>query len=111
MSIEQILFRKPGQESRNRFPNADFRCIWVRVRRVLCSRSWHRDSFRGCGAVGRVLLEARVAGEFVTHFDDVVFVGLEEEANVGVVDYRARGVFAGFLGGETDVGVDPGLGG
>lgn len=53
------------------------------------------------------MLEACEAWKFVADFDDAVFVRLEEEAHVTVVDYRDVLVLCGFAGRELNVGIYP----
>jgi hypothetical protein len=54
-----------------------------------------------------MLLEARETRELVAHFDDTVFVGLEEESHVTIVDYRDVFVFRGFTGRELNMSIHP----
>jgi hypothetical protein len=52
-------------------------------------------------------LEARKPWKLVTYFDDAVFVWLEEEAHVAVVDYGNIFVFCSFAWGQLNMSVYP----
>jgi hypothetical protein len=54
-----------------------------------------------------MLLEARKTWKLVTDFDDAVFVRLEEEAHVAIIDYRDIFVFRRLARGQLDVSVYP----
>lgn len=56
-----------------------------------------------------MLLEARKTRKLVTDFDDTVFIGLEEEAHVAIVDYGNVLIFCGLARRQLNVSVYPGL--
>lgn len=108
--VEQPLVLEARQVRGNRPADRRLGGVRVGVGRVLCMRAGHRDVLGRCGAVGLVRLVACVAGELVADLDDAVLVGLEEEADVAVVDYGDAFVLGCFGRCELDVGIYPGLG-
>ena len=56
-----------------------------------------------------MLLEARKTRKLVTDFDDAVFIGLEEEDHVAIIDYGNVLVFCGLTRRQLNVSVYPGL--
>ena len=107
MSVEQLFVCELWQERRNSFADADLGGIRIGICGMLRSRSRYRDALWCRCAKRLMLLEACEAWKFVADFDDAVFVGLEEEAYVPVVDHRGVLVFCSFTGRELDVGIYP----
>lgn len=107
--LKKHLVLKPRQIRRDRPPNRLLRSVGIRIRRVLRVRARDRDGLGRARAVRLVLLVPREARELVADFDDAVLVGLEEKADVAVVDDRDAGVLGRFGGRELDVRVYPGL--
>jgi hypothetical protein len=72
-------------------------------------RSRHRNALWRRSTIRLMHLIPREAGELVANFDYTMFVGLEEKADVAVVDDGSVLISASFGWGELDVGIYPSL--
>lgn len=106
-SVEQLPVPEPREIRRDGPADACLRRVRVRVGRVLRVGPGHRHGPRRPGAVRLVLLVAREARELVADLDDPELVGLEEEADVAVVNDGDALVLGSFLGTQLDVRVYP----
>lgn len=107
MSVEQLFVCELWQERRNSFADADLGGIRIGICGMLRCGSRYRDALWFRCPKRLMLLEACESWKFVADFYDAVFVRLEEEAHVTVVDYGDVFVFCSFAGRELNVGIYP----
>lgn len=108
-TIEHFLIFKLRHECSDRLLDTDLRRIRIRIGWVLGMRSRHRNALWRRSTIRLMHLIPREAGELVANFDYTMFIGLEEEADVAIVDDGSVLISASFGWSELDVCIYPGL--